>query len=88
MHLRVAASLAVFAVGFAAAAAVQPPRATPASLGIDPEPLAALDADIASGKFPLVDSLLVMRCGEVLFERRYPHDYGQSTAKKRAPGVP
>jgi len=52
-----------------------PVRATPSSLGIDAEPLAALDADIASSKFPLVDSLLVMRCGEVVFDRRYPHDY-------------
>ena len=56
--------------------------ATPASQGIDAQPLAALDADIASGKLPLVDSLLVMRCGEVVFERRYPHDYAAVYAKE------
>jgi hypothetical protein len=57
-------------------------RATPASMGIDPEPLAALDADIASSKFPLVDSLLVMRCGETVFDRRYPHDYAATYDKE------
>src|ERR1700692_2340248 len=63
--------------GIAAAAPIgaDPVRATPESLGIDPGALASLDADIASAKFPLVDSLLVMRCGEVVFDRRYPHDY-------------
>jgi CubicO group peptidase (beta-lactamase class C family) len=60
---------------FIAALGVALAAATPTSLGFDAEPLAALDADIASGKYPLVDSLLVMRCGEVVFERRYPHDY-------------
>ncbi|HME38879.1 MAG TPA: serine hydrolase [Steroidobacteraceae bacterium] len=54
----------------------------PASLGIDPEPLAALDADIAAGTYPLVDSLLVMRCGQVVLDRRYPHDYGQTYFKE------
>jgi len=57
-------------------------RAAPASVGIDAEPLAALDADIASSKFPLVDSLLVMRCGEVVFDRRYPHDYAATYGKE------
>ena len=47
----------------------------PEELGIDPEPLAALDADIAAGRLPLVDSLLVMRCGTVVFDKRYTHDY-------------
>jgi Beta-lactamase len=56
--------------------------ATPPSLAIDPKPLAALDADLASGKFPLVDSLLVMRCGEVVFDRRYPHDYAATYGKE------
>jgi Beta-lactamase len=59
-----------------------PPRATPASQGMDPAALAALDADIASAKFPLVDSLLVMRCGEVVFDRRYPHDYAATYGKE------
>jgi hypothetical protein len=59
-----------------------PVRSTPESLGIDAGPLASLDADIASAKFPLVDSLLVMRCGEVVFDRRYPHDYASTYGKE------
>jgi hypothetical protein len=73
------------AAGTLAAAPVphpDPVRASPASVGIDAEPLAALDADIASSKFPLVDSLLVMRCGEVVFNRRYPHDYAATYGKE------
>jgi Beta-lactamase len=58
------------------------PHAAPSTLGIDPQPLAGLDADIASSKFPLVDSLLVMRCGEVVFERLYPHDYAKTYYKE------
>jgi hypothetical protein len=65
-----------------AASGVATASATPASHGIDAEPLAALDADIAAAKFPLVDSLLVMRCGEVVFERRYPHDYAAVYGKE------
>lgn len=56
--------------------------AAPAALGIDAQPLAALDADLASGKLPLVDSLLVMRCGKVVFDRRYPHDYAATYGKE------
>ena len=59
-----------------------PIRVTPESLGIDAAPLASLDADIASSKFPLVDSLLIMRCGEVVFDRRYPHDYAATYDKE------
>jgi CubicO group peptidase (beta-lactamase class C family) len=57
-------------------------HAAPESLGVDAAPLKALDADIASGKLPLVDSLLVMRCDEVLLDRRYPHDYAATYGKE------
>ncbi len=76
---------ALAGLGVAAAApidAANPVRATPESLGLDTAPLTALDADIASAKFPLVDSLLVMRCGEVVFDRRYPHDYAATYGKE------
>src|SRR3979490_2004064 len=66
----------------AAPIGADPVRATPESLGIDPAPLASLDAEIGSAKFPLVDSLLVMRCGEVVFDRRYPHDYAAAYGKE------
>ncbi len=66
----------------AAPIGANPVRSTPESLGINAAPLASLDADIASAKFPLVDSLLVMRCGEVVFDRRYPHDYAATYGKE------
>lgn len=57
-------------------------RSTPEVVGIDGKAIAALDQRIATGALPLVDSLLVMRCGETVFERSYPHDYGQIYAKE------
>jgi CubicO group peptidase (beta-lactamase class C family) len=65
-----------------AAAAAPAPTASPAALGIDPAALAALDTDIASSKLPLVDSLLVMRCGEVVLDKRYAHDYAAVYGKE------
>lgn len=53
------------------------PTAAPQKVGIDPAPLAALDADFASGKYPDVDSMLVIRCGKNVYERKYSHDYGK-----------
>jgi hypothetical protein len=47
------------------------------SLGIDSAPIAALDHDIDAGGLKLVDSLLVMRCGQVVFDRKYSHDYAR-----------
>jgi len=76
------AALAGWDTAAAAPVAADPVRTTPESLGIDAAPLASLDADIASAKFPLVDSLLVMRCGEVVFDRRYPHDYAATYGKE------
>ena len=51
------------------------PVAEPASVGVDAAALASFDADIRSGHYPLVDSLLVARCGTVVFDVAYPHDY-------------
>ena len=58
------------------------PKSTPAALGIDEGPLKALDADFASGKYPLVDSMLVIRCGQLVFEQKYPHDYARIYSKE------
>src|SRR5260370_42517651 len=66
----------------AAPAGADPVRTTPESLGIDAAPLPSLAADIAAAKFPLVDSLLVTRCGEVVFDRRHPHDYAATYGKE------
>jgi len=53
------------------------PKGTPASVGLDEKALASFDADLAGGKYMLVDSFQVFRCGEEVFERKYAHDYGQ-----------
>src|ERR1700730_11284271 len=64
------------------------PKGTPKEFGIDPQKLAAFDADIASGKYGLVDSMLVLRCGTAVYDKTYAHDYGQiygERAKKEGP---
>src|SRR3981081_3890303 len=48
-------------------------KSTPASVGVDEKVLAGLDADLASGKYPLVDSFAMFRCGNDVFERTYSH---------------
>jgi CubicO group peptidase (beta-lactamase class C family) len=58
------------------------PKATPANVGLDEEPLKNLDADLASGKYALTDSFRVFRCGMEVFARQYQHDYGQIYAKE------
>src|SRR6202140_1263559 len=52
-------------------------KAEPANVGMDSGALGALDADIASGKYGLVDTMLVIRCGKQVYERAYPHEYGK-----------
>jgi CubicO group peptidase (beta-lactamase class C family) len=64
------------------------PKATPKEFAIDPQKLTAFDADLASGKYGLVDSMLILRCGTAVYDKSYPHDYGQiygERAKKEGP---
>lgn len=74
-------SMAMLFAGTASPAATWPtkgwPKGTPAEMGLDEKVLAAFDADLASGKYGLIDSFQVFRCGEEVFERKYAHDYGQ-----------
>jgi len=63
-------------------------KGKPSSVGLDEKILAELDGDLASGKYSLVDSFAVFRCGTSVYERAYPHDYGQiyeKEAKTRGP---
>jgi CubicO group peptidase (beta-lactamase class C family) len=63
-------------------------QSSPESVGLDRSALAALDADFKSGKYPLVDSFAVFRCGKEVFARKYTHDYAQiygKEAKTRGP---
>jgi len=50
-------------------------KAAPASVGVDEKRLAALDADLASGKYALVDSFAVFRCGSDVFLRTDCNDF-------------
>src|ERR1700680_4147093 len=58
------------------------PKGTPASVGVDEKALADFDADLARGKYTLIDSFRVFRGGTEVFARKYPYDYGQIYAKE------
>jgi len=51
-------------------------------VGLDQKVLSALDADLTSSKYPLVDSFAVFRCGKEAFNHSYAHDYGKIYAKE------
>ena len=57
-------------------------KASPEAVGVDGKLLEAFDSDLASGKYSLVDSFAVYRCGKVAFARTYSHDYGKIYAKE------
>ena len=57
-------------------------KSAPTGVGLDEKVLAGLDADLATGKYPMVDSFAVFRCGNEVFERTHSHDYGTIYAKQ------
>jgi hypothetical protein len=57
-------------------------KGTPARVGLDEKVLESFDADLARGKYKLVDSFQVFRCGKEVFSRKYAHDYGQIYTKE------
>lgn len=58
------------------------PVSTPDKLGLDTSMLSQLDADIAAGKYGNTDSLLIVRHGQIAFDRAYPHDYDKIYAEQ------
>jgi len=58
------------------------PVADPQDVGLDPKVLAKFDADIASGKYGYIDSVLVIRQGKLAFDRSYRHDYEKIYGKE------
>jgi len=63
-------------------------KSDPQKVGLEEGALAALDADLKNGKYPLVDSFEVFRCGKKVFAAKYDHDYAQiyeKEAKTRGP---
>ena len=48
---------------------------TPEAEGVDAAVLEGIDAEIRAGDFGLIDSMLVIRHGLVVFDREYEQDY-------------
>jgi CubicO group peptidase (beta-lactamase class C family) len=70
------------------AAAQAWPVSTPEKLGLDRTVLEALDADIAAGKYGNTDSMLVIRHGQIAFDRTYHRDYDKLyAAQAKQPGA-
>jgi len=65
------------------------PESTPRAEGLEPAPIEAFDADLASGKYGYVDSMLVIRRGKVVYEKAYDHsaDYARLFLGRGAPGI-
>jgi CubicO group peptidase (beta-lactamase class C family) len=79
--------LTCLSVDFATAQSASPtkhwPTASPRSVGLDPEALGHLDADIRIGKYGYLDAILIIRHGKVVYDRAYKHNY-DSIYKKEA----
>jgi len=77
--LRVALALATLASSPVLAQSTWPgarwPEADAAAVSLDGTVLAAFDAEIAAGKYGLVDGLLVIRRGLLVMDRTYRHNY-------------
>jgi len=61
---------------------------TPTQVGMDEKILTDFAADLGSGKYGLIDSFDVFRCGRQIFHRTYSHDYAViygKQAKVRGP---
>jgi CubicO group peptidase (beta-lactamase class C family) len=63
--------------------------APPAAVGLHPDSLAALDANLASGAQGYIDGMLVIRHGKIAYQRTYAHDYAKIYAAeaKRKSGL-
>jgi CubicO group peptidase (beta-lactamase class C family) len=64
------------------------PKDTPASVHLDEKILSQFADDLGSGKYNLIDSFDVIRCGKLVHHRSYTHDYDKiygKEAKTRGP---
>src|SRR5579871_2431797 len=75
MRLLFGAAFVIQASALLLGAAESWPVSTPDKLGLDETVLARLDADIAGGKYGNTDSMLIIRHGQIAYDRSYPHDY-------------
>jgi CubicO group peptidase (beta-lactamase class C family) len=58
------------------------PKEDPAKVGLNAETLSAFADDLGSGKYKLIDSFDVVRCGKLAFHRTYAHDYSAIYGKE------
>jgi CubicO group peptidase (beta-lactamase class C family) len=64
------------------------PKDNPAKVGLDTKTLSAFAGDLGNGKYKLIDSFDVIRCGKQAYHRTYAHDYATiygTEAKTRGP---
>jgi CubicO group peptidase (beta-lactamase class C family) len=85
----IAAVLLVLAPAAAAWPTKGWPASTPQAQGMNPAPLEAFDRELASGKHGYVDSMLVIRNGTLVYEKKYDHaaDYRRLFSGKGEPGI-
>lgn len=57
-------------------------KGTPANVGLDQKTFADFGHDLGSGKFFLVDTFDVFRCGKSVYSNTYPHDYAKIYGKE------
>ena len=57
---------------------------SPAAEGFSPERLAGFDAEIAAGKYGFIDNMLVIRHGQIVYDRTYSHDYDKIYGREAA----
>jgi CubicO group peptidase (beta-lactamase class C family) len=63
-------------------------QATPANVGLDESALNSFDKELVDGKYGLVDSFTVFRCGKEVYAKKYQHDYAKiygKEAKEKGP---
>jgi len=60
------------------------PKGEPSAYGFDERKLAAFDAHLAAGKYSLVDSFRLIRCGTEVYDRKYSNDYAKIYRKEAA----
>jgi CubicO group peptidase (beta-lactamase class C family) len=60
-------------------------KAAPASQALDEKRLADLDRDIRADVYGHIDHLLIVRNGYLVFDQRYPRDYGAISRGRKGP---
>src|ERR1700759_3938797 len=57
-----------------------PAGSSPSAMGVNKAVLDSIDREIAAGQYGLIDRMLVIRHGQVVYDHSYPHDYAKAYA--------